>query len=99
MSAFGGSGHLGYLCVYWPILRSLWWEYPMAKLINLRDAKRRRASRAQKVDRPSRAETKKPVGPLIRWGGDAPYREGLAATPARVVRAYEDWFSGYHKDL
>jgi GTP cyclohydrolase I len=70
----------------------------MAKLINLRDAKRRRSLRAQKVDRPSRAETENAVRTLIRWAGDDPHREGLAATPARVVRAYEDWFSGYHKD-
>ena len=32
---------------------------------------------------------------LIRWAGDDPDREGLRATPARVVRAYEEWFSGY----
>ena len=98
MSAFGGSGNQGYVYVYWPIMRSLRWEYPMAKLINLRDGKRRRSSRAQKVDRPSRAETENAVRTLIRWAGDDPYREGLAATPARVVHAYEDWFSGYHKD-
>jgi hypothetical protein len=41
----------------------------MAKLINLRDAKRRRSSRAQKVDRPSRAETENAVRTLIRWAG------------------------------
>jgi GTP cyclohydrolase I len=70
----------------------------MAKLINLRDAKRRRSLRTQKVDRPSRTETENAVRTLIRWAGDDPHREGLAATPARVVRAYEDWFSGYNKD-
>ena len=35
---------------------------------------------------------------LIRWSGDDPEREGLVATPARVVRAYEEWFSGYFED-
>jgi GTP cyclohydrolase I len=35
---------------------------------------------------------------LIRWAGDDPGREGLRATPGRVVRAYEEWFSGYNDD-
>lgn len=69
----------------------------MAKLINLRDANPR-SSNVQKLDRPSRAETENAVRTLIRWAGDNPDREGLAATPARVVRAYEDWFSGYEED-
>jgi GTP cyclohydrolase I len=69
----------------------------MAKLVNLRDAKLR-ASNVQKLDKPSRAETENAVRTLIRWAGDDPDREGLAATPARVVRAYEDWFSGYDED-
>lgn len=70
----------------------------MAKLINLREAKRRRSPNVKKSDRPSRAETENAVRTLIRWAGDDPYREGLAATPARLVRAYEEWFSGYHQD-
>jgi GTP cyclohydrolase IA len=69
----------------------------MAKLVNLRDAKLR-ASNVQKLDKPSRAETENAVRTLIRWAGDDPDREGLVATPARVVRAYEDWFSGYDED-
>src|SRR5207248_8484547 len=28
------------------------------------------------------------------WAGDDPDREGLIGTPARVVRAYEEWFAG-----
>jgi len=35
---------------------------------------------------------------LIRWAGDDPRREGLVETPARVVRAYEEWFAGYRED-
>ena len=48
--------------------------------------------------RPSREEAEEAVRTLIRWAGDDPTREGLAETPARVTRAYEDWFSGYHQD-
>jgi GTP cyclohydrolase IA len=35
---------------------------------------------------------------LIRWAGDDPNREGLKGTPERLVRAYEEWFSGYNED-
>jgi GTP cyclohydrolase I len=38
------------------------------------------------------------VRTLIRWAGDRPVREGLTDTPARVVRAYEEWFGGYALD-
>src|SRR3954453_7988118 len=48
--------------------------------------------------RPSRAEAEAAVRTLIRWAGDDPSREGLAATPARVARAYEEWFAGYEVD-
>ena len=47
---------------------------------------------------PSRAEAEAAVRTLIRWAGDDPDREGLAATPARVARAYEEWFAGYAED-
>ena len=48
--------------------------------------------------RPSREEAEKAVETLLRWAGDDPRREGLADTPARVARAFEDWFSGYAQD-
>jgi GTP cyclohydrolase I len=35
---------------------------------------------------------------LIRWARDDPSREGLRDTPARVVRAYEEFFAGYLQD-
>jgi GTP cyclohydrolase I len=48
--------------------------------------------------RPSRADAEEAVRTLIRWAGDDPVREGLADTPARVVRAYDEWFAGYRLD-
>lgn len=48
--------------------------------------------------RPTRAEAEAAVRTLIRWAGDDPSREGLRQTPARVVRAYEEWFSGYAQE-
>jgi GTP cyclohydrolase I len=44
---------------------------------------------------PTREEAEDAVRTLIRWAGDDPDREGLLATPGRVVRAYEEWFAGY----
>lgn len=38
------------------------------------------------------------VRTLLRWAGDDPAREGLLDTPARVAKAYREWFSGYGLD-
>lgn len=46
-------------------------------------------------DRPTRAEAEAAVRTLLRWTGDDVTREGLLDTPARVVRAYEEFFEGY----
>lgn len=48
--------------------------------------------------RPSRAQAEAAVRILIGWAGDDPSREGLRATPGRVIRAYEQWFAGYAED-
>ena len=45
--------------------------------------------------RVSRAEAEAAVRTLIQWAGDDPDREGLLETPARVIKAYEELFSGY----
>ncbi len=48
--------------------------------------------------RPSREQAEEAVRTLIRWAGDDPAREGLAGTPDRVVRSYEEFFAGYGED-
>ena len=48
--------------------------------------------------RPSRAEVEAAVRTMIRWTGDDPDREGLQETPARVTRAFEEFFGGYAQD-
>ncbi len=50
------------------------------------------------VERPTRAEAEAAVRTLLRWAGDDPTREGLVDTPGRVVRSYEEFFSGYTLD-
>ena len=49
-------------------------------------------------NRPSREEAETAVRTLLQWAGDNPEREGLVDTPARVAKAFEDWFSGYGQD-
>lgn len=48
--------------------------------------------------RPTREAAELAVRTLIQWAGDIPDREGLRDTPARVVRAYEEFFLGYRID-
>ncbi len=55
-------------------------------------------SAAAAVDRPQRQEAEEAVRTLIRWTGDDPARDGLAETPARVARAFEEFFRGYGQD-
>jgi GTP cyclohydrolase I len=48
--------------------------------------------------RPPREAAEAAVRTLIEWAGDDPAREGVKGTPARVVRAFEEYFSGYATD-
>ncbi len=48
--------------------------------------------------KPSRETAEAAVRTLLQWIGDDPDREGLVGTPGRVVRAFEDWYSGYRDD-
>jgi GTP cyclohydrolase IA len=50
------------------------------------------------VERPTREQAMEAVRTLIAWAGDDPRREGVIDTPARVVDAYDEWFSGYDAD-
>ena len=49
-------------------------------------------------DNVSRDEVEAAVRKLILWAGDDPDREGLLDTPKRVVKAFEEFFSGYAID-
>jgi len=71
----------------------------MGKIVAIgQSAKRRTAVRLPATDRPSRSDAEDAVRTLIRWAGDNPNRQGLLGTPARVARAYEEWFSGYTEE-
>ena len=48
--------------------------------------------------KPTREEAEAAVKVLISWAGDNPNREGLIETPKRVVKSYEEFYSGYDQD-
>ena len=68
----------------------------MDDFVTLKPAPRRAAPALRA--RPSREEAEAAVRTLIAWAGDDPDREGLAETPRRVVKSYEELFSGYRED-
>ena len=35
---------------------------------------------------------------ILKWLGEDPTREGLLETPKRVVKAFKEYFKGYHQD-
>ncbi len=51
-----------------------------------------------KAVKPVRGDAEDAVRVLLRWAGDDPERSGLKDTPARVVRAFEEFFKGYGQD-
>ena len=56
------------------------------------------AEKQNETAKTSRSDAEAAVRTLIRWAGDDPDREGLVDTPDRVVRSYEEFFSGYAAD-
>ena len=52
-------------------------------------------TKIEPVERPSREQAEAAARTLIEWIGDNPNREGLRETPKRLVKAFEQVFSGY----
>jgi len=50
------------------------------------------------LNNPTREEAEAAFRTNIRWAGDDPDRDGLAKTPARLARAFREYFSGYAVD-
>jgi GTP cyclohydrolase I len=47
---------------------------------------------------PSVIEIEQAFRNVLRWIGEDPDRDGLRETPARLVRAYQEYFFGYRQD-
>lgn len=48
--------------------------------------------------KPSQAEAIEAIKILLKFIGEDPSREGLLKTPARILKSYEEMFSGYNED-
>ena len=48
--------------------------------------------------KPSTADVENAVTTILRYIGEDPTRDGLHETPARVTRAYKEYFRGYGED-
>ena len=53
---------------------------------------------APNLEEVTRDQAEEAVRTLLIWAGDNPNREGLRDTPARVTKAYAEFFSGYNFD-
>ena len=53
------------------------------------------ASKSLKV---SDKEAEEAFKTILTWIGEDPKREGLIETPRRVVKAFKEYFKGYHQD-
>ena len=58
----------------------------------------KRKAPAKSRKKVSRAEAEAAVRTILEYSGEDPDREGLLETPARVVKAYDEYFSGYTQD-
>ena len=43
-------------------------------------------------------EAEEAIKKLLTWIGEDPSREGLQDTPKRVVKAFKEYFKGYHQN-
>ena len=43
-------------------------------------------------------EAEEAIKTIVKWIGENPDREGLKSTPARVIKAYKEYFQGYNEN-
>jgi GTP cyclohydrolase I len=80
-----------------PCRSGVWLKENVSMSSNVHALERVRPLRTE-VDRPDRADVEAAFRTIIRWTGDDPERDGLIETPARVARAFEEFFVGYVQD-
>lgn len=50
------------------------------------------------MNKPTKEQAMEAVKTLLQYIGENPEREGLASTPKRVIKSYEELFAGYTKN-
>ena len=58
----------------------------------------RKLGASSALDPSGDAQIERAFRDILRWIGDDPARDGLKNTPARMVRAYREYFAGYASD-
>ena len=54
--------------------------------------------KAKLEEKISKEEAKKAIQVILKYIGENPSREGLLETPKRVIKAFDEYFSGYSED-
>ena len=60
----------------------------------VKDIEKSRSKKPEVTDKQAEEAFKK----ILTWIGEDPNREGLIETPKRVVKAFKEYFKGYHQD-
>ena len=53
---------------------------------------------SEKTQEISDQKAEEAIRTIIKWIGENPDREGLKSTPARVIKAFKEYFEGYRED-
>ena len=53
---------------------------------------------ALKSPKVSDKEAEEAIKTILNWIGEDPKREGLIETPRRVIKAFKEYFKGYHQN-
>ena len=54
--------------------------------------------KAKLEEKISKEEAQKAIQVVLKYIGENPSREGLLETPKRVIKAFDEYFSGYYED-
>ena len=54
--------------------------------------------KAKLEEKVSKEEAKRAIQVILKYIGENPSREGLLETPERVIKAFDEYFSGYTED-
>ena len=68
------------------------YKHPIMKLV--KDANKESPNKPHISDKEAEEAIKK----LLAWIGEDPSREGLIETPKRVIKAFKEYFKGYHQN-
>ena len=60
----------------------------------VKDANKKTSNKPEVTDK----QAEEAFRTILQWIGEDPNREGLVETPKRVVKAFKEYFKGYHQD-